>query len=76
MNVGVGLIRDRNGTWIVRRKVPERLREPVSCVLDKTKQKQMWLQRSIRTKDKAEAKRLAPAILGELPRCYRRPRGC
>jgi hypothetical protein len=65
MAVGMGLIKDRHGTWIVRRKVPPRLREPVSRVLNNDKQQQTWLQRSTGTKHKAEATRLAPAIMAE-----------
>jgi integrase len=75
MNVGMGLIQDRNKTWIVRRKVPERLREPVSRVLDRAKQQQVWLQRSTRTKNKAEAKRLAPAIMEEFAKVLREAEG-
>jgi integrase len=75
MNVGMGLIRDRNGTWVVRKKVPERLREPVSRVLDKTKQQQMWLQKSTSTKNKAEAARLAPAIMEEFVKVLREAEG-
>lgn len=61
----MGLIQDRNGTWIVRRKLPERLREPVARVLDNGKQRQLFFQKSTGTKDKKEATRLAPAILVE-----------
>jgi hypothetical protein len=53
MHVGMGLIQ-KNGTWIVRQKVPGRLREPVSRVLGKDRQQQVWLQKSTRTKIKAE----------------------
>jgi integrase len=65
MAVGMGLIQDRNGTWIVRKMVPKRLREPVARVLDNGKQQQTWLQKSTGTKLKDEAKRLAPAIMVE-----------
>jgi integrase len=65
MAIGMGLIKDRNGTWMVRRKVSPHLREPVSRVLNASKQQQTWLQRSTRTKHKDEAKRLAPAIMAE-----------
>src|SRR5262249_16686284 len=54
---------------------PERLREPVSRVLDRAKQQQVWLQRSTRTKNKAEAKRLAPAIMGEFAKVLREAEG-
>jgi hypothetical protein len=47
--------------------VPDRLREPVSRVLGKDKQQQqVWLQRSTGTKQQAEAKRRAPAIMTAL----------
>jgi integrase len=62
--VGMGLVQ-KNGMWVVRQKVTPRLREPVSRVLNNDKPQQMWLQRSTRTKNKAEAKRLAPAIMAE-----------
>ena len=58
-------MQDRNGTWIVRKKVPKHLREPVARVLDNGKAEQTWMQRSTGTKRKDEAKRLAPAIMAE-----------
>jgi hypothetical protein len=64
MNVGMGLIQ-KNGMWVVRKKVSPRLREPVARVLNSDKQQQMWLQKSTGTKRKAEATRLAPAIMAE-----------
>jgi hypothetical protein len=39
--------------------------EPVSRVLGKNKQQQVWLQRSTGTKQQAEAKRRTPAIMTE-----------
>jgi hypothetical protein len=74
MNVGMGLIQ-KNGTWIVRKKVPDRLREPVSRVLGKDKQEQTWLQKSTGTKDKAEARRLAPAIMVEFTKVLQEAQG-
>jgi hypothetical protein len=76
MAVGMGLIQDRHGTWIVRRKVPERLREPISRVLDKAKQQQTWLQKSTGTKLKDEAKRRAPAIMVEFDKTLQQAEGC
>jgi hypothetical protein len=61
----MGLTKDRNGTWLVRKMVPKRLREAVARVLNNDKQSQMWLQRSTGTKHKDEATRLAPAIMQE-----------
>jgi integrase len=65
MVVSMCLIKDRNGTWIVRKKVPKKLREVVSRVLSRPKQRQTFLQKSTGTKLKAEAKRLAPTIMVE-----------
>jgi hypothetical protein len=61
----MGVLKDRNGTWIVRRKAPQRLQERVARVLNVSKQQQVWLQKSTGTKLKAEATRLAPAIMAE-----------
>jgi hypothetical protein len=74
MNVGMGLIQ-KNGTWIVRRKVPQRLREPVARVLGKDKQQQVWLQKSTRTKIKAEAKRLSLPIMAEFAETLQKAEG-
>ena len=73
--VGLGVIKDRHGTWIVRKKVPKHLREPVARVFDTAngKQQRTWLQKSTGTKLKAEAMRLAPAILGGV--CHNAARG-
>jgi hypothetical protein len=65
MYVSMCLIKDRYGTWIVRKKVPEHLQEAVARVLDNSKERQAYLQKSTGTKDKREATRLAPAILVE-----------
>jgi hypothetical protein len=65
MYVGMGLIQNEHGVWVVRRKVPERLQEAVARVLNNGKDRQTFLQKSTGTKDKKEATRLAPAILVE-----------
>ena len=46
MYVGIGLTRNRHGVWVVRRKVPKRLREPVAHVLDNGEGRQTWLQKT------------------------------
>jgi hypothetical protein len=61
----MGLISNEHGVWIVRRKVPNRLQEPVARVLNNGKDRQTFLQKSTGTKDKKEATRLAPVILVE-----------
>src|SRR5229473_3383489 len=63
MHVGMGLIRNEHGVWIVRIKVPARLQVPVACVLDNGKERQAYLQKSTGTKDRAEAKRIAVDVL-------------
>jgi hypothetical protein len=75
MTVGMGLIQDRNGTWIVRQKVPKRLREPAARVLDNGKAEQTWLQKSTGTKHKDEARRLAPAIMAEFAKVLQEAEG-
>jgi hypothetical protein len=75
--VGFGVITDRYGTWIVRKKVPKHLRKPVARVLDtaNAKQQRTWLQKSTGTKLKAEAVRLAPAILVEFDKTLQEAQG-
>ncbi len=63
MYVGMGLIQNRHGVWIVRRKIPSRLQEPVARILDSGKDRRTFLQKSLATKDRKEATRLAPEVL-------------
>jgi len=63
MYVGMGLRKNRYGVRIVRHKVPQRLEEPVACVLNNGKERQTYLQKSTGTKDKTEAKRIAVDVL-------------
>jgi integrase len=66
MYVGMGLTKNEHGVWIVRLKVPQRHQEAVARVLDNGKERQTFLQKSTRTKDKAEAKRIAVDVLAGL----------
>src|SRR5215470_8880575 len=75
MNVGMGLIRDETERGSFAGRCLSALREPVFRVLDRAKQQQMWLQKSTRTKDKAEAKQPAPAIMGEFAKVLREAEG-
>ena len=59
MYVGMGLIQNEHGVWVVRRKVPPHLQEAVACVLDNGKDRQTFLQKSLGTKDRKEAARLS-----------------
>ncbi|MDI3470716.1 MAG: hypothetical protein OJF62_002779 [Pseudolabrys sp.] len=62
MRVSMGLIKHPvHGTYYERRKVPERLQAAVAQVLEQGKAKQVWLKRSLGTKDLRAAKvRAAP----------------
>jgi hypothetical protein len=64
MIVGMGLIENEHGVWCARVRVKKHLREAVVRLLGKRgKDGQTYLQQSLRTKDKAEAKRRLPAVL-------------
>jgi hypothetical protein len=66
MHVGMGLIKNEHGVWCARVKVKKHLRAAVARVSDKRgKSRQTFLKQSLRTKDKAEAKRRLPAVLLE-----------
>jgi len=57
MSFGMDLNKNRHGTYEARKKVPTHLEEAVARVLDNGKPKQIWLKRSLATKDHSEAKR-------------------
>ena len=62
MPFGMGLNKNRNGAYEARKKVPQHLEEAVARVLDNGKPKQVWLKRTLATKDHTEAKRRVKAI--------------
>jgi hypothetical protein len=64
----MSLFQNEHSVWCVRKKVPKALEQAVATVLGNGKKRQPWLQRSLRTKDKREAKRLAPPVLMEFDR--------
>jgi hypothetical protein len=68
MRVSMSLFRNEHGVWGVRKKVPKKLEDAVATVLGNGKKRQSWLQRSLRTKDRREAQRLAPPVLMEFDR--------
>jgi hypothetical protein len=47
----MGLNKSRHGTYEARKKVPQHLEEAVARVLDNGKPKQVWLKRTLATKD-------------------------
>jgi hypothetical protein len=61
---------NEHGVWCVRKKVPKKLEQAVAVVIGNGKKRQPWLQRSLKTKDKQEAKRLAPPVLMEFDRIF------
>jgi hypothetical protein len=64
----MSLRQNEHGVWCVRKKVPKKLEQAAATILGAGKTRQSWLQRSLRTKDKAEAKRSAPPVLMEFDR--------
>jgi integrase len=68
MLVSMSLKQNEHGVWCVRKKVPERLASATAQILGNGKPRQSWLQRSLKTKDRREAKRLAPPVLMEFDR--------
>jgi hypothetical protein len=55
MRALMGLIKDRHGTYYARHKVPQRLQEAVADIIGNGKEKQVWLKKSLGTKDLSEA---------------------
>jgi integrase len=59
----MSVIKNEHGVYVVRRAVPAPLRAAVADVLRNGKPQQRFLQKSLRTKDAAVAKRRAPPVL-------------
>jgi hypothetical protein len=72
MSFWMGLNRNRHGTYEARKKVPAHLEEAVARVLGNGKPKQVWLKRSLGTKDHSEAKRRVKAVQIEFDRILER----
>jgi hypothetical protein len=69
MLVSMSLKQNEHGVWCVRKKVPEKLAAAATAqILANGKPRQSWLQRSLKTKDRRQAKRLAPPVLMEFDR--------
>src|SRR5262249_35703624 len=75
MRAMMGLQKDRHGTYYARQKVPIRLQEAVARVLDNNKVKQVWLKRSLGTKDLRKANVRAKPVLMEFDRLIARAEG-
>jgi integrase len=65
MRFSMGVHKNRYGVYFTRRKVPKDLQQAVARVLGGRKESQIFLQRSLETKDSKTAKRKAPAVLME-----------
>jgi hypothetical protein len=65
------LIKNSAGSWCVQKKVPEHLQAAVARVLGSKKQTQVYLKKSLGTKDRREAARRAPHALADLDRKLR-----
>ncbi len=64
----MSIIRNQHGVFHVRKKVPKKLEEAAATVMGRSKNRVASLQRSLKTKDVRDAKRLAPPILMEFDR--------
>jgi hypothetical protein len=74
MRLLMGITKGRHGTYYARKKVPPRLQEAVARVLDNGKARQVWLKRSLGTKDGDEANRRSKMVLIEFDRLLDAPR--
>ena len=65
MRVLMGIIKNRHGVYLARKKVPPGFEEAVARVISRDRGRVSWLQRSLRTKDAREANIKAKPILAE-----------
>jgi integrase len=65
MRVLMGVIKNRHGVYCARRKVPPELAGAVARLTGSARERQSWLQRSLRTKDFREANIRAKPVLIE-----------
>jgi len=68
MRLLMGISKNRHGTYYAIKQVPVPLQEAVAHVLNNGKARQSWLKRSLRTKDGAQANRIAKPVLIEFDR--------
>lgn len=64
----MGVIKDRHGTYYAQQRVPPRLQEAVALVLNSGKANQVFLKRSLGTKDLKAANVAAKPVLAEFDR--------
>ncbi len=70
MRALMGTVKDRHGTYYARVKVPERLQAAVARVLDKGKDRQTFLKKSLGTKDLKAANIRAKPVLAAFDRVF------
>jgi hypothetical protein len=75
MRLLMNVRKDRNGTYYAIKKVPPALQEAVARVLGGHKARQVWLKRSLGTKDAGEANRRGKPVLIEFDHTLERARG-
>lgn len=68
MRALMGLIKDRHGTFYAQRKVPERLQEAVARVLNSDRGRQVFLKKSLGTKNLKTANVAATHVLAGFDR--------
>jgi integrase len=68
----MGISKNRHGTYYAIKQVPLRLQEAVARALKNGKTRQVWLKRSLGTKDSSEANRRAKVVLIEFDRLLER----
>ncbi|UGX91785.1 hypothetical protein G6321_00039540 [Bradyrhizobium barranii subsp. barranii] len=68
MRALMGLIKDRHGTYYAQRKVPERLQKAVARVLNSGRGRQVFLKKSLGTKDLKAANVAATHVLADFDR--------
>ena len=71
MRALMGLIKDRHGTYYAQQKVPERLQGAVARVLGTGKPRQVYLKKSLGTKDLRTANVRAKPVLAGFDRVLR-----
>jgi hypothetical protein len=71
MRALMGLIKDRHGTWFAQQRVPNRYQVAVARLLANGKPKQVYLKRSLGTKDLKDANIRAKPVLAGFDRIIR-----
>jgi beta-galactosidase/beta-glucuronidase len=66
----MGLIKNQHGTWYAQRKVPERLQVAVARGLGNGKSKQVFLKKSLGTKELKAANVRAKLVLAGFDRTF------